>query len=116
MATELTDIESVRQFMQKSLSDKLQDEDLEILILQMSEGFERYCNRQFVREDNQTKSFEFLVNTGLDLVDLKPYEYRTLKEVTLDPDLTPVVLTSVHYRPWPYPSRDGSFRTTGVRS
>lgn len=108
-AVELTDIESVRQFMQKSLSDKLQDEDLEILILQASEGIERHCNRQFIREDAQTKSFEFIVNTGLDLVDLKPYEYRVLKEVVLDPDLTPVTLSAYQYRPWPYPSRDGTF-------
>lgn len=109
MAVELTDVESVRQFMQKSLSDKLQDEDIEVLILQASEAIERHCNRQFVREGEGTRSFEFLPNTGLDLIDLKPYEFRSVQEVVLDPDLTPVVLVASQYRLWPYPSRDGTF-------
>lgn len=109
MPAELTDVESVRQFMQKSVSDKLQDEDLKILILQASEEIERHCNRQFFPEPEATKSFEFLPNETLDLIDLKPTEYRALTTVVLDPDLTPVTLAAGTYRPYPYPSRDGTF-------
>ena len=106
---ELTDITSVRQFMQKSLSDKLQDEDLEILIRQASPAIERFCNRQFVAQPKTLKSFEFLPNESLELIDLKPYEFRTIQKVVLDPDLTPVTLTTAQYRAWPYPARDGTF-------
>jgi len=109
MTAELTDLASVRQFMQKTTADKLQDADLEVLILQASEAIERHCNREFDRVDNTLRSFEFLMNGQLELVDLKPFEYRVLREVKLDPDLTPVVLSAVQYRQWPYPSRDGTF-------
>lgn len=108
---ELTDITSVRQFMQKSLSDKLQDEDLEVLIRQASEEIQRFCNREFLPAKTETRSFELVPNTNpYELLDLAPYEYRAIKKVTVDPDLeTPVVLTAVQYRPWPYPARDGTF-------
>ena len=109
---ELTDITSVRQFMQKTTNESILDPDLEVLILQASEAIERYCNRQFLREGSATKSFEFLPSTnGWDVVDMKPYEARTVTEVKLDADLKAggVVLASTYYRLGPYPSRDGTF-------
>jgi hypothetical protein len=110
VSVELTDIASVRQFMQKAVADKLQDADLEALIRQASAAVQRHCNRQFVREDHATHSFEFLpVGGGWELVDLKPYEFRTIKAVKLDPDLTPTTLTAAQYRPGPYPPIDGTF-------
>lgn len=109
MPAELTDIDSVRQFMQKSFSDKLQDEDLEVLILQSSEAIERYCNRQFFPETAVMKSFEFYPTWGYEVVDVKPTEFRAITSITIDPDLTPVALTAAHYRPHPYPARDGTF-------
>lgn len=115
MPRELTDVDSVRQFMQKSTSDKLQDEDIEVLVLGASQAIIRYCNREFGPTPEETRSFEFEPNgNGFETVDLKPYEYRTLKTVTIDPDFSGgTALTSNQYRQWPYPARDGTF--FGVR-
>lgn len=106
---ELTDIGSVRQFMQKSVSDKLQDEDLEVLIRQLSEEVQRHLNREFLPASTSLRSFEYLPNTTFDLIDLQPYEYRKVVKVVLDPDLTPVTLPATSYRPYPTQSRDGSY-------
>lgn len=96
--------------MQKSVPDKLQDEDLEVIIRQASEAIQRHCNRLLLPAASSTKSFEFLPNTNnWDLIDLKPYEFRAVKKVTLDPDLTSVELVATQYRSYPYPSRDGTF-------
>ncbi len=111
MSVELTDIESVRQFMQKSTSDTLQDEDIGVLILQCSEAITRHCNRQFgPAESEVTRGFELEPNGGWELIDLKPYEYRAIKTVTIDPDFSGgTALTANTYRFWPYPSREGTF-------
>jgi hypothetical protein len=120
MAVELTDVESVRQFMQKSVADKLQDIDIETLIVAASGAIQRYCNREFApASPPATRSFEFqTLESGVDLIDLTPYEYRAVEEVKLDPDLEkPLVLTTVQYRPWPLPAIDGTYfglRLTGL--
>lgn len=107
---DLTDVASVRQLMQKTTSDKLQDPDIETLIHQASAAIQRHCNREFAPASPKVlRSFEFEPNTGLDLIDLKPYEYRALQIVTLDPDLEPVTLDATHFRTWPFPARDGTF-------
>jgi hypothetical protein len=111
-AVELTDVDSVRQFMQKSVSDKLQDEDIEVLILGVSDAFPRHCNREFGPTGTETtRSFEFEPNgNGFEVVDLKPYEYRALHGVTLDPDFAPgTILVANQYREWSFPARDGTF-------
>jgi hypothetical protein len=117
-AVELTDVESVRQFMQKSTRDKLQNDDIEALIPPASEAIQRHLVRELMPVSSaETRSFEFLPNGGLEVIDLKPYEYRVIHEVTLDPDLTPTVLEAGQYRPWPLPSRDGTYfgiRLTGL--
>jgi hypothetical protein len=110
-ALELTDIASVRQFMQKSQSDKLQDPDIETLIEQASDEIQRHCNREFApASDDATRSFEFQPNgNGFEVIDLKPYEYRALHSVTLDPDFEAIELEASQYRVWPFPARDGTF-------
>lgn len=110
-AVELTDVDSVRQFMQKSTSAKLQDEDIEVLILGVSDAIPRLCNREFGPTGaSTTRSFEFEPNgNGFEVIDLKPYEYRALHGVTLDPDFTPTVLVANQYREYPFPARDGTF-------
>jgi hypothetical protein len=115
MSVKLCNLEEVRQLMQKSLSDKLQDPDIEAIIPQASEAIQRHCNREFTPPSSKVlRSFEFEPNTPatagtLELIDLKPYEYRSVEVVTLDPDLEPVTLTAAQYRTWPFPSRDGTF-------
>jgi hypothetical protein len=112
MGVELTDVESVRQFMQQSVSNKLQDPDLETLIDQASGAIQRYCNREFAPASALlTRSFEFMpVSSGMDLIDLTPYEYRVVEEVIVDPDLEkPIVLPAAQYRPWPLPAIDGTY-------
>lgn len=108
---ELTDVDGVRQAMQKSLRDKLQDEDLEVLILQASEAIARVTNREFGPTNDATRSFEY-TQTGIDdILDLAPYELRTLTKVELDPEAEAggVELSSAKYRLRPYPPRDGTF-------
>lgn len=95
--------------MQKTVSDKLQDEDLEVLIRQLSEEVQRHCNREFLPNSTSMRSFEYLPNTTFDLVDLAPYEFRAVKAVVLDPDLTPVTLAAACYRPYPTQTRDGTY-------
>jgi len=114
-AAELVDVDSVRQFMGKSVRDKLQDEDLEVLILGASQAIPRHCNREFGPTNKQVRSFEFEPNgDGFELLDLKPYEYRVLREVTLDPDVeSGTKLEAGQFREWPFPERDGTF--FGVR-
>jgi hypothetical protein len=108
--SDLTDVASVRQLMQKTTSDKLQDPDIETLIHQASDAIQRHCNREFAPASSKVlRSFEFEPNTSLDLIDLKPYEYRALHTVTLDPDLEPVTLDATQFRTWPFPARDGTF-------
>lgn len=108
--TELTDIDSVRQFMQKTTNDKTQDDDLTVLIIQASETIERYCSREFGPTANATRSFEWTPEGFYDVLDLAPYELRTLTAATVDPDLEGgVALTAVQYRLSPYPPRDGTF-------
>jgi hypothetical protein len=107
---ELTDIDSVRQFMQKSLSDKLQDEDLEILINQASEAITGYTNREFTPTNGATRSFEYTPVDCYDVLDLAPYELRTLTKVQLDPEVeSGTELTGTQYRLRPYPPRDGTY-------
>jgi hypothetical protein len=105
---ELTDVDGVRQSMQKSLRDKLQDEDLEVLILQASEAIARATNREFGPTNGATRSFEYTPTD--DVLDLAPYEIRTLTKAQLDPEVeSGVELTSRQYRLRPYPARDGTF-------
>src|SRR2546423_752111 len=106
---ELTDVDSVRQFMQKSASDKLQDDDIEVMVGAASEAIQRHCNREFLPAEAQMRSFEFQPNgDDFEVIDLKPYEYRALTTVVLDADLVPATLNMAQVRPWPYPSRDGT--------
>jgi hypothetical protein len=107
----LTDLASIRQFMQKTVSDKLQDADLETLNVQASAAIQRHCNREFAPASTAVKrSFEFEPeSSGFNVIDLKPYEYRAVTTVTIDPDFTPVTLSSDQFRKWPLPSRDGTF-------
>lgn len=107
--SELTDVDSVRQFMQKSLSDKLQDEDLETLIIQASPAIERRCSREFFSTPNATRSFEFTPECN-GVLNLTPYELRDVSAVVVDPDLEGgTTLTTSQYQLKPFPARDGTF-------
>jgi hypothetical protein len=107
---ELTDVDSVRQYMQKTLNDKLQDEDVETLIYQASEAVQRYTSREFTATNNATRSFEWTPTDCYDILDLAPYELRAVTSVNLDADTeAPTTLTGLQYRLRPYPPRDGTF-------
>jgi hypothetical protein len=113
MGVPLTDLDSVRQFMQKTASDLAQDTDIEVLIEEVSEGIERFCDREFGPSNDKTRSFEYVQASGFrasDVLNTNPYEFRTVEKVVYDPDIgggTEVDPSA--FRPWPYPARDGTF-------
>lgn len=111
----LTDLASVRQFMQKVSGDTSQDADIEVLIVQASEAIPRFCNREFVPTEATTRSFEYRPSGNLtDVLDLVPYEVRSISKIVLDPEEKGgTELTTQQHRPWSYPARDGTF--FGVR-
>jgi hypothetical protein len=103
---ELTDVDSARQYMQQNLNNKLQDEDVETLIFQVTDAFTRHTNREFF-PSSATRSFEW-VQGRFDVLDLAPYEIRTATKVQLDPE-TEGGTELTDYRLRPCPARDGTF-------
>jgi hypothetical protein len=105
----LTDVDSVRQYLQETVDQDAQNDDIEVLIVQASDAIPRYCKREFGVTDGETRGFEFrpesigpsqssiVVNTLL-------YELRAVSKVVLDPDLGDgVELSAEKYRLWSYP-------------
>jgi hypothetical protein len=113
MGVPLTDLASVRQFMQKTASDVAQDPDIEVLIEEVSEGIERFCDREFGPTDAETRSFEYVQSPGFcasDVLNTNPYEFRTVTKVVYDPEVGGGTEVDPNaFRPWPYPARDGTF-------
>jgi hypothetical protein len=111
MAEPLTDLASVREFMQETTADAFLDPDLETLIVQASEAITGFCDREFSPSDNETRSFEFQpTGNGLDLLSLAPFEVREVSVVMLDPEASGgTEVEANRYRVWPFPARDGTF-------
>lgn len=113
----LTNVESVRQFLQQSSKLVAEEEDIEILCIQVSEAIPRYCNREFGPTAGDKRRFEFLpgcspLSTRANpvVVNVTPYELRTVTKATLDPEVSGGTdLTTGQWRLWPLPARDGTY-------
>lgn len=115
----LTDLESVRQFLQERAQIEAQDDDIEELILQVSDAIPRYCLREFVPSYGVTRSFELMPTQGAhwpwpsraERVNFVRYEARSISKIVLDPDIEGgVELPPEEWRLYPYPgSREGTY-------
>jgi hypothetical protein len=77
--SELTDIESVRQYLQKSTADRAQDEDIAILIRQASAVIERFTRREYAPSAGVTRTFAYRPTGCYDVLDFSPYEARSIE-------------------------------------
>lgn len=108
MGVPLTDLESVKQFLQETEGDD-QDDDIERLIVQASDAIPRYCKREFGRTDGKTRGFEYMPEyDGLcaspTIVDFRLYEVREVSTIVIDPELNGgVELAATAWRLWPLP-------------
>lgn len=88
LATDLCALADVKAYLQKT--DTTFDSILASLISRASAAIERYCSREFADKGTLTRTF----SVDGPLVDLMPYELRTPTVVTLDPNGSPVALTT----------------------
>jgi hypothetical protein len=106
MSGMLTDLESVRQYLQETTDQDVQDDDIEILIPQVSDAIPRYCLREFTPTAGATRSFEFPWEPRQPVVvNTVRYELRTVSKVVVDPDMSGgVELSAEEWRTWPLPA------------
>lgn len=118
MGAQLTEVESVRQFLQQSSKIVAEEEDIETLIVQASDAIPRYVDREFGPTSNEKRSFEFLPPDSSPMpahaeslvVNVTPYELRAVTKATLDPEVSGGTdLTAGQWRLYPYPARDGTY-------
>lgn len=117
MGAVLTDLASVRQYLQETSDQAAQDEDIEVLIKQVSDAIPRYCNREFGPTNAATRSFEFTPEYDNPTIAVNAiiYELRAIAKVVLDPDMDGgIELPPTEWRLWPYPpTREATY--WGVR-
>lgn len=104
---DLCDVASVRLFLQKPDGDQEQDAILGFLISHASAAIERHTRREFTPSTAQTRTFIWQHGT---LIDLAPYDLRTVTSLRLDPDTTALTLTGTSYRLRPKPNPDGTYQ------
>jgi hypothetical protein len=102
MATQdLTTLNAVRRFLQKSATDTAQDALIEDLITHASDAIMRYCQREFktTTTGSTARSFEY---RGGGFLDLSPFDARTITQIRLDTDeATPTTLQTDEWRAYP---------------
>lgn len=103
-AVNLCTLADVRQFLQKDASETNQDAVITSLLPRATRAIQSYTERQFLPEYAVARTFE--VQPREMLVNLAPYELRTITSVVLLPDTT---LDSTAWRGWPTAGRDGTF-------
>ncbi len=110
---DLTDLGSVRAFLQKPDGDTNQDAVIGLLITAASREIRRVFEREFSDPQNDlTRNFR--VHVDEPFLSLAPYDLRDLTTLTLDPHGTPVPLTRyTDFDLLPTPNPDGVF--TSVR-
>lgn len=107
---QLTTLESFREHAQISdATDTAQDALIETLIHSVSHHIMIYTNREFVPPGSSPVARSFRYNGG-GVLDLAPYDARTVTQVRIDTDTTsPTVLDSTQYKTWPLPAADGVY-------
>lgn len=109
----LTDLESVRQYLRTTVDQGAEDEDIEVLIEQVSDAIPRFCKREFTPTAGATRRFEFAPEYDMPAITINAllYELRAVQKVVLDPDMSGgVELVAGEWRLWPYPpSAEGTY-------
>lgn len=108
-ATDLTTLSAVRGFVQKADADVSQDPVIGAMITHASGLIMREAEREFApKTDTPTaRIFEY---AGGDLLDLAPYDARTVTQVRHSFDnVTWTALAAEDWRLWPYPAPDSVY-------
>lgn len=108
---DLTTLARVREHQQRTdTTNTTQDDILESLITTASRMIENYTQREFITAGStpSTRSFRY---DGRGILNLAPYDARTVTSVTIDTDITDgeTDLTSDEWRLWPIPAKDGVY-------
>lgn len=99
---DLTTVAAIREYLQKDGADTAQDPVVASLITRASAQITSWCEREFApATTNETRTY---VYGGHGLVDLAPYDVRTVSQIVLDTDTTsPITLDPTQYRLRPKP-------------
>lgn len=113
---QLTSLESFREHAQISdAADTAQDALIETLIDSVSHHIMIYANREFVPPGTAQVSRQFRYN-GRGVLDLAPYDVRTISQVRIDTDTSsPTIISSDQYRAAPITSPDGVYTHLHLR-
>lgn len=101
----LVELEEVRQ----SMETKSSDTDLDDQIVRLIPVASRRCELDAQREFHATTSATRRLRMNGHLLDLAPYDLRTITTLTLDPAGVPRVLTTADYRGLPSHKPDGTW-------
>lgn len=118
---DLCTLADVRALMQKSGTDVAQDALIASLITRVSTKIMRDTGREFVPGGPDglpataaTRTFEFPWESTL--VNLAPYDLKTVTAVKVDTDQgAGIVLSTDEYRTWPQPARYGTYQALRVQ-
>ena len=106
----LTSLASVREFLQKNPTEIEQDLILERLIERASKLMMGYCKREFAPATATSEEREF-VYTGGEVLDLAPYDLRSVTSIEIDTDTSdPIVIDSADYFLRPKPAVDSVYQ------
>lgn len=102
--TDLCTLADVREYLQKRVDDTDQDALISQLITRATAQIERYCGREFADRGNLTRTRR----VDGPLVDLAPFDLRTVTTMTLDPNGSPQVIAASDYLLLPVGGADGT--------
>ena len=108
-AQDLCSLSDVRAFLELPAADTGRDTLISSTITPISDAIARYCDREFVATASATRTFTLPV--GQRVLDLAPYEVRTVTTMTLHPEeAQPDTLTATQdYQLLPLPTRFGTY-------
>jgi hypothetical protein len=119
-AGDLASLEDVREQLQLQTIETEQDDVINALITAYSEEISRFCGRQFApSEDDTTHRLRLRPGSTLDglyLLQLAPYDLRTVASVQLHPETSaPVTLTEgLDFTTEPANPRDGIYTSLEI--
>jgi hypothetical protein len=108
-AQDLCTLSDVRAFLELPASDTGRDTLISATITPISDAIARYCDREFVATASATRTFTIPI--GQRVLDLAPYELRTVTTLRLHPEeASPETLTATSdYQLLPLPTRFGTY-------
>lgn len=110
-STDLTSLAAVRAFLQKPTADTNQDAEISTLITAASTAIMRWTGREFAPA--VTSTARIFAYKGGGILDLAPYDCRSVSAVVLDTDLgasDQTTLETTDFALRPLPVRDGVYQ------